>query len=182
MKKSINELEAQIKLLDADFTIVPNENNEMAGIYWKDNFTGIALSKEGVKEMEDYNFADINGTPHRTEANILQRVEKFLEDIKEPAYMEIITDKGDEEVTGPVVTEVSEITPETLTSVPHDTSIEEVPEAPLEVITESAEIAPEVLEEATTFEATPESEPMEESWTERVAREESEKVEEVEAI
>ncbi len=93
--KTLHEVEQMLKELDTDLTIVPNENNELAGIYWKGHFAGIAMSKEGAKDVTDLSFTDNFDRPHPTIEKIVDKVNNFLENIKRPEYLEMVTDTSE---------------------------------------------------------------------------------------
>ncbi len=91
MIKTISELESEIKLLDENFTVVPNENNELAGIYWKGYYTDIAFAKDGIKNERDECYCDYFMRPHKSLPEVMERVEQFIKEKERPEYMEILT-------------------------------------------------------------------------------------------
>jgi archaellum component FlaC len=88
----INELEKQLKSLNNDITVVSNDTNEMAGIYWKNIYTGIALPKEGVYPTKREDYCDTFGKAHRSVEDITKRVEQFLSEIERPEYLELLSE------------------------------------------------------------------------------------------
>lgn len=88
----INEFQIELQAIDPTFTIVPNENNEMASVLWNGYDAGIAMAKDGVKEERDLNYCDYFDRPHKTRPQVLEQVSQFLENIKRPEAMEILTD------------------------------------------------------------------------------------------
>lgn len=67
----------------------------MAGIYWKGYFTGIAIPKDGVKPERDETYTDYFDRPHRSEAEILERIKQFFIDIERPEYLDMVMDTGE---------------------------------------------------------------------------------------
>lgn len=92
MIKTIEEFQSELQKLNNELTIVPNENNELAGIYWKGIYTEIALAKDGIKSVVDEYYCDKYDRPHRSEAQILERINSFLENIQKPEFIEELTD------------------------------------------------------------------------------------------
>lgn len=91
MIKTINELETDLKLIDENFTVIPNDNNELAGIYWKGYYTDIAFAKDGIKDARDEGYCDYFMRPHKTIDEVMTRVHQFIEAKERPEYMEQLT-------------------------------------------------------------------------------------------
>lgn len=77
-------------MLDENLTVRPNENNEMAGVYWKDRFTGISMAKDGLKMQRDEGYCDYYLRPHKTHPEVIDRVKSFILDLNRPEFMELL--------------------------------------------------------------------------------------------
>lgn len=91
---TINQVEEKLKEISPDFTVVPNPNSDLAGIYYQGHFAEIAMSKEKVFESKNHGFVDSYDRPHAGLDDILSRAigfyqrmqndEEFRKDITEP--------------------------------------------------------------------------------------------------
>lgn len=91
---TIQEVETKLKEISPDFTVVPNPNSDLAGIYYQGHFAEISMSKEKVFENKNHGYVDAYDRPHAGLDDIMTRVnafyvriqndEEFKKDITEP--------------------------------------------------------------------------------------------------
>ena len=85
---SIAEAEQRLQAIDPNFTIVPNDNSDVAGIYWKGIYAEIAMPKDKIYETKNEGHIDSYGYPHRGMDMVIARAEAFLERIgRDPEYL-----------------------------------------------------------------------------------------------
>jgi len=73
------EVEAKLKEISPDFTVVPNPNSDLAGIYYQGHFAEISMSKEKVFETKNYGFVDSYDRPHAGLDDVLSRAKGFYD-------------------------------------------------------------------------------------------------------
>lgn len=133
---TIKEAEAKLKELSPDFTIVPNEKSDLAGVYWKGFYAEIALPKDVIFETRNVQHQDAYGATHRSLDDLIVMATRFLERITtDNEYLTDITTKFEyDEPTPPEKT--VEFPPEGSEpeAMPLDTDVEQVqdPLAPKE--------------------------------------------------
>ena len=76
---TIQEVEAKLKEISPDFTVVPNPNSDLAGIYYQGHFAEIAMSKEKVFETKNPGYLDSYDRPHAGLNDIFSRAQGFYE-------------------------------------------------------------------------------------------------------
>ena len=78
----ITEFETKIKEIDNDLSIRPNRNSpDIAGIYWKDIYVGIAVPPIEIKDEDNSGYTDALGYPYHSikfvNDNLVGKVEKI---------------------------------------------------------------------------------------------------------
>jgi len=94
---TIQEVETELKKLNPDLSVRANDKSDLAGVYWKEVYTSIAMPKEDVPVERNDALVDQYGYPHRSYKQVVERVNAFLEDIKLPEYVAYITEEFDDE-------------------------------------------------------------------------------------
>lgn len=111
----IEEVEAKLKELSPDFTVVPNANADLAGVYWKGFYAEIAMPKTVVFETRNEQHQDDYGVVHRSLDQVLAMATRFLERVStDQEYLTDITTKFeyDEPTPNLPIEEVQEANPE----------------------------------------------------------------------
>jgi len=80
----IKDFEAQIqKDFDKDLTIRQNPNHaDIAGVYWKDIYLGVALPPEEIRKEIDRSYTDGIGQPYKNIDMALEFIKGKLEKFK----------------------------------------------------------------------------------------------------
>jgi len=79
---TIQEVEDKLKEISLDFTVIPNPNSDLAGIYWQGHFAEISMSKEKVFETKNLGYVDGYERPHAGLDEILSRAKGFISRIE----------------------------------------------------------------------------------------------------
>lgn len=79
---TLPQVEEKLKELSPDFTVVPNPNSDLAGIYWQGSFAEISMSKDKVYELKNEGHIDDFGRPHAGLDSVMAKAKAFLERIE----------------------------------------------------------------------------------------------------
>lgn len=90
----IKEVEAKLQELSPDFTVIANDNSDLAGVYWKGFYAEIAMPKSVVFETRNEQHQDDYGMTHRSLDQVMIMAKSFLERIgSDQEYLTDITTK-----------------------------------------------------------------------------------------
>jgi len=78
---TIKEVEAKLQEISPDFTVVPNDKSDLAGVYWKGFYAEIAMPKSVVFETRNEQHRDDYGVVHRSLDQVIVMATRFLERI-----------------------------------------------------------------------------------------------------
>lgn len=78
---TINEFEAQLKEMDANWRIVPHPTNQdMAGVYYLNRYQ-FAVPNGEIKEEPDPSYRNLDGRQHRSASEARAIAAKYLHDL-----------------------------------------------------------------------------------------------------
>lgn len=78
---TLPQVEEKLKELSPDFTVVPNPNSDLAGVYWQGSFAEISMSKDKVCELRNDSHVDDYGRAHVGLDTVIAKAKAFLERI-----------------------------------------------------------------------------------------------------
>jgi hypothetical protein len=84
---TLNEVDLKLKEINPDFNIVPNPNNELASLHWKEHCVYVSMPKENIPEFRTVAYCDPYGRPHRGLREILEMATGINERLKDPEYV-----------------------------------------------------------------------------------------------
>lgn len=76
---TILEVEEKLKEISKDFTVIPNPNSDLAGVYWQGSFAEISMPKDKVFETRNEGHVDDFGKTHVGLDTVLLKTKAFLE-------------------------------------------------------------------------------------------------------
>lgn len=79
---TLTQVEEKLKEISPDFTVVPNPNSDLAGIYWQGSFAEISMSKDKVYELKNEGHVDDFGRAHAGLDTVIAKAKAFLERIE----------------------------------------------------------------------------------------------------
>lgn len=84
---TIQEIESKLKEIHPDFTVVPNPNSDLAGIYYQGHFAEISMPKDKVYHSRNEAHIDQYDRVHACYEVLEVKANAFLDRIKDPEYL-----------------------------------------------------------------------------------------------
>lgn len=91
---TIKDFEKELKKIDVDINIRLNPNaDDIAGVYWKDAYLGVAVPPLEIHETFSPKYVDSKGYPYRTIEMATELVKGKLKKFQDPEIYKIMTTK-----------------------------------------------------------------------------------------